>query len=484
MMLWWKYQQLRSSNVKTRLAIIAELAAAKDKDSIGPLLFALKDQNKEIRSAAALALGQFRDKQVVEALVKLLEDQAPLARATAAEALAQLEDQSAVPGLLNLLRDSDAMVRMRASRSLERLGWQPENESERTWHTVAKGNLSHVADLGSEGVQALADLMRSGGPDQQLAAVKSLAEIEDPGITELMLEALKLDHLLVQITALDYLGGLADPAHYNVVEAKLTDRHPNIRSVAISAAVKCGGKRAVPKLLGMLRDVSWEVRREVIKALGKIGDETTLEGLSKALQDSDHDVRETAAFALGKMRNPRAILPLVLALLDPESFVRDAASTSLEELDPNWQTTEAARSALPQVKAALKHREYWISYSAGRLLEKLTDEGQSSRPSVQPPVGSPSLTPAHPGMFAGNRTKSPSQTSAPGHTGGRMKLPEMVFDILTKLLADQDRDLRLAAIEAFGRSGDKRASAFLGKAIQDEDDFVRQSAERALLAIN
>ncbi len=46
MMLWWKYQQLRSSNLKTRLATIAELAAAKDADSVGPLLFALKDADE------------------------------------------------------------------------------------------------------------------------------------------------------------------------------------------------------------------------------------------------------------------------------------------------------------------------------------------------------------------------------------------------------------------------------------------------------
>ena len=76
MMLWWKYQQLRSSNLNTRLATIAELAGSKDGDSVGPLLFALKDANKEIRSAAALALGQFQDKQVVGPLIKMLADPA------------------------------------------------------------------------------------------------------------------------------------------------------------------------------------------------------------------------------------------------------------------------------------------------------------------------------------------------------------------------------------------------------------------------
>jgi HEAT repeat protein len=57
MNLWWTYQQLRSSNLKTRLAVIAKLAEFKHSDSVEPLLFALKDKEPEIRSAAALALG-------------------------------------------------------------------------------------------------------------------------------------------------------------------------------------------------------------------------------------------------------------------------------------------------------------------------------------------------------------------------------------------------------------------------------------------
>ena len=148
MMLWWKYQQLRSSSLNTRLATIAELAASKDTDSVGRLLFALKDQDKEVRSAAALALAQLQDKKAVAPLVQMLRDPTPLARGTAAEALAQLQDPGAIPPLINLLRDTDPTVRGRASRSLERLGWQPETDAERTLHIVATGNLNRVAETG------------------------------------------------------------------------------------------------------------------------------------------------------------------------------------------------------------------------------------------------------------------------------------------------------------------------------------------------
>jgi HEAT repeat protein len=460
MLLWWKYQQLRSSNMKTRLATIAELAAAKTADSIGPLLFALKDTKKEIRSAAALALGQFQDKQVVGPLIKMLEDSTPLGRATAAEALGQLKDPEAIPALVNLLRDADATVRTRASHSLEKLGWQPETDAERTWHIVATGNLNRVADLGSDGVEVLAEMMRNGPPEKQLSAVKALGDIEDPRVPKLMLEALKKSMVLVRLAALDYVQHHADPSTYEMVERLLKDKEPNIRAAAVGAAVSCGGNRAVPVLVGMLRDASWEVRREVIKALGRIGDVTVIDNLSKALQDRDHDVRESAVVALGKLGDVRAIRPLVLALLDVESFVRDAAQNSLNKIDPHWQKTEAARSALPQIQAARKHREYWISHSAARLLEQIPDDGTG----------------------AGGETRLDAEFISPAETPAT--LPAAAFDILAELLGDRDRDLRLAAVETFNRLRDKRATAILANAVNDADALVRQSAEQALMELS
>ncbi len=462
MMLWWKYQQLRSTNLKTRLATIAELAADKSADSVGPLLFALKDQNKEIRSAAALALGLFQDKQVVGPLIQMLADPTPLGRATAAEALGQLKDSEAIAPLIGLLRDADATVRARASHSLERLGWQPENDAERTWQIVATGNMNRVAELGSDGVEVLAEMMRNGPPEKQLTAVKALADMEDPRISKLMLEALKKDNVLIRISALDYLADEADPSSYEAAERLLKDKEPNIRAAAVGVAVNCGGNRGVPMLVGMLRDASWEVRREVIKALGRIGDTTVIEALSKALQDRDHDVRESTAKALGKLGDARAILPLVLALLDVESFVRDAAQNSLNEIDPHWQKTGAARSALPQILAARKHREYWISHSAARLLELIQSDG----------TGAGLEDPAAPAA----EVVSPAEIPA--------DLPAAAFDILNELLGDRDRDLRLAAAEAFNRLHEKRATPFLAAAVQDADVFVRQAAERALIALS
>jgi HEAT repeat protein len=472
MNLWWTYQQLRSSNMKTRLAVIAKLVEFKHPDCVEPLIFALKDKEPEVRGAATLALGQFSDKRVTELLIKQLSDPAPLARSTAAEVLGQLNDPSLTRWLVSLLRDPDPTVQSRAVRGLKRLGWVPQTETEQKWHFLATGNLNRVAELGPEGIAPLVDLMRNGTPDQQLSAVKALGDVDDPRILKLALEALRKPNIMVRLAALEILKRIADPSAYDPVERLLADKDVNMRVAAVAAVTTCGGIRALPRVMRMLKDTSWEVRREAVKALGRLGDAKAVEGLCRALRDHDHDVREAAAIVLGRIADPQAIRPLALTLLDDESFVRNAAYNALMDIDPSWEKTPEAQSALPQIKTALKYRGYWINQSVARLLEQETPE--TSETPEAPGAEDVAVTPA-PTSFA----EDPTPAVQP-QTG----LPPAAFAILAELLGDRDRDLRLAAAEAFGQARDRSAVSILAAAMQDKDPFVSGAVERALTSIN
>jgi HEAT repeat protein len=148
--------------------------------------------------------------------------------------------------------------------------------------------------------------------------------------------------------------------------------------------------------------------------------------------------------------------------MDSESFVRNAAHNSLNEIDPHWEKTDAAQSALPEIKAAQKNREYWISHSATRLLEQIPEKVTIAAAEPPAPLSLEIILPA----------ENPANA------------PPAVFAILAELLRDRDRDLRLAAAEAFGHLCEKRAAAILAVAITDDDVFVRQAAERALVTSN
>ncbi len=108
----------------------------------------------------------------------------------------------------------------------------------------------------------------------------------------------------------------------------------------------------------------------------------------------------------------------------------------------HWEKNRR-RAGVPyrKIKAAVKHREYWISHSAVRLLERIQGKPAGDK------TGAPVATPTE--------KISPAETP--------VNLPAAGFDILADLLGDRDRDLRLAAAETFSRLREKRAAAVLAK---------------------
>ena len=456
-MLWWTYQQLRVSSAKNRLAVVQKLADSGDPDSVGPLIFALKDKDAAVRCAAAKALMRCHDRRAVEPLVQMLRDTVPLARAAAAETLGHLGDPVAVNHLVGFLRDGDPIVRTIAARSLDRLGWKPGTDSHRVLQILAMGNLHQLVALGPEGVSPLLELVRNGTPNKQFSAVKALGEITDPRVRPAMLEALRKPSPAVRIAALGTLERLADQTTFTEVEKLLRDQNAAVRGAAVEAATRCGGTRAVPSLLKCLKDASWEVRQAAANSLGTLGERSAVEGLCKLLNDPDRDVRESAINALGHIGDKRAIVPLVPALLDHESSVRNVATATLRKLDWRWEQNEDIRQVVPTITKALKHPDYWVRYSAGKLLELLK---------IDP-----------------NQLPEEAPAPAPEKTAAEV-LPHPAVAVLADMLFDRDRDFRLAAAEALGQLREKSAGSLLTAALRDADFAVRSAAETALAALN
>ena len=143
---------------------------------------------------------------------------------------------------------------------------------------------------------------------------------------------------------------------------------------------------------------------------------------------------------------------LVATLADAQTSVRNAAAGALRKLDPEWQISEAARRAIPVLKAALGNKEYWVRQAAADALSRINDVKQSE-PSLQ--------AFADPASFKRN----------------------VAVDALLQALGDWDRDLRQAAAEALGRINDKRAIPPLVRCLEDADEWVKRSAVQALKAL-
>ena len=439
------------------MTVVEKLAAADDDKAVGPLIFALKDKESGVRCLAAKALKRFADRRAVEPLILMLRDPVPLARTAAAETLGFLGDPLAVNSLVGLLRDGDPVVRAIAARGLHRLGWRPGTDSQRVLQILAMGSLHQLVSLGPEGVAPLLETLRNGPPNKQFSAVKALGEINDPRVPRAMLEALRKSTPSVRIAALGTLERLGDPASYLEIERVLTDNNASVRGAAVEAATRCGGVRAVPALLKCLGDTSWEVRQAAAVALGGLGEHSAVPGLCELVQDPDRDVRESVIFALGQICDRRALGPLVTALVDPETSVRNQAAGALRKLDRRWEQSAAVQTALPKIKTALNNPDYWVRYSATRLLEQLHIDISSL-------IDESATT-----------LKLPAPKEAPPHPA---------YPVLSDLLFDRDRDLRLASAAALGRLREKNALSLLAAAARDSDVSVRHAVQAALAAMN
>lgn len=430
-----------------------ELSQQYDSEVVEPLIFALKDKSPDVRTAAARALLRYNTTQAVEPLMVILRDTSPLARAAAAETLGRLGDLRAVPHLVGLLRDADLIVRGIAVRSLNRLGWKPENAPDRVLQILATGELHQLVAMGPEGVGHLLEALRNGTLNKQLTAARALTRVNDPRVKPAMLAALKKNLPELRAVALGVLEKNADSETFDQIRPLLQDQDASVRVAAVEAASVCGGKRVVPLMLKRLVDPSWEVRQAAAKSLGRWRDVSAVDGLCQIIQDPDHDVREAVVTALGELGDARAIQYLVLSLLDHESVVRTAALATLNRINQNWMESGAAHQAIPKIKAALCHDDYWVSNAAVKLLQQFNVDVaslQSQEAEVKLEMKS-GLSPA--------------------------------YAVFAELLFDRDRDLRLAAAVSLGRLGEKSAATILSTASRDADFTVRQAALSALTVL-
>ena len=338
-------------------------------------------------------------------------------------------------------------------RSLIRLGWKPDNASDRVLQILATGQLHQLVAMGPEGVGHLLDALRNGTLNKQLAAAKALTRVNDPRVKPAMLATLKKNIPELRVVALGVLEKLADSETFDQIRPLLQDQHASVRLAAVEAASVCGAKRVVPLMLKRLKDTSWEVRQAAAKSLGRWKDMSSVDGLCQVVQDPDRDVREAAIVALQELADARAIQYLVLALLDQESVVRTAALATLYRINRNWMESGAAHLAIPKIKAALYHDDYWISNAASKLLQQFNVDVES--------------------IYTQGPDAKPTMKSG----------PSPAYALFAELLFDRDRDLRMAAAVSLGRLGEKSAATILTTASRDADFAVRRAAVSSLAAL-
>lgn len=332
---------LKSPDPRMRCKGVENLSGSSHPSDTELIFASLQDENPEVRCAAVRALAKANKPGTQEALVGALSDTSFRVREAAARALGGLGTSDSAEALARCLRDSDAAVRIAAAGTLRTIGWKPATQEDLAWFEIAIGN-TPAAVSGSKG-PGDAEPGHDTAFHRRLAA-EALREKNDPVRINALLAAVRGKDLLARVSAVHDLGQIDDPRITQELLELFRDPEPEVRLVA--AQVLAERDDSPPAhFVGLLQDNSYEVRLAAVQFLGRIRHRQIVELLVPLLSDQEVLVRQATARALGAIGQASAIEPLVGSLADKDEHMCRIVEQALEQIDPEWMRSEGARKA-------------------------------------------------------------------------------------------------------------------------------------------
>ena len=451
-MLWWNLIKLKSKDPKIRRLAIDQLAQSEYNDVIEHLKMLSNDSDIDVRCKVLETLAKYQEPKSTPIFLSLIRDSSDKVRELAIAALASHEPRQHLTHLISALKDTAANVRWRAAKVLDDLGWIPGTEAEKAAKLVALGDYDKAVECGNAALEPLlAELNKDNVYYKRQAAVGAISRLSDPRVPKALLGALNDPDAGVRSSAIEALAHLGDTRAVEPLIKALKTSDTNVRVRAIDALGKMDDARAIDPICQFLKDSSWEVRNTAVNALGNLKAASMIQPITVLLKDSDNEVKESAIKALLKMGDLRVIEFLVPVLADPHDNVRKLASKALLKLNPEWQMSDNARKAIPELKNATKHNDHKVRKAAAAALAEMGEE-----------------MPVDQALVGLIEQKAKRQTAQ---------------DVLVALLNDSDVIIRIAAVEAIGRLTDKRLGKSLEPMLKDPMEFIGRAAACSLTAI-
>jgi HEAT repeat protein len=232
----------------------------------------------------------------------------------------------AFPSLVARLRDPSVRARLGAARALAGAGWSPASPREAFAFHAASRDWQAIAAMGQEALPFLTECLGDPHPGVREAAARTIGRCDATTAARILCELLARDpEEEVRSAAAEGLGLLADPAAVPALRAALEDPSHVVRLAAATALAGLGwappdedalgallvatmqwtalerlGAAAVPRLIRVLADGSYGVRRGATGTLLAIGS-IARPALERARDDPDPGVRDGVAVLLSRM---------------------------------------------------------------------------------------------------------------------------------------------------------------------------------------
>jgi HEAT repeat protein len=359
-------------------------------------------------------------------------------------------------------------------RMQQRVTLGPLREGDRT-----VGVMATVEDVTAriDRERELAAALRADDWKLRREAVEDLTRIASPDMLVSLISALRTEHrdFNVLSSALQLLGA-TDMDVTGPIVALLQEPDADLR---IQAALALGERHtpaAIEALIGALADPDVNVRFHAIEALGRMRAGEAVDALADVAEGDDFFLVFPAIDALARMHDAR-VAPRLIPLLQRRDVVEPVAE-ALGELGgadvvrPLVDVLNAAGPAAPLARALTRlHERYEQQYGGGALV---ATEFQSA---IRP-AGSQRILDALGTATGADLTvlvtvlgwlRGPAVERALARLLGEASVRPAVIeaivrqeagvvDLLIEQLRAEDGDVRLAAIVALGRLGNRRAT--------------------------
>lgn len=486
-------QYLKDEDFSTQYNAIRLLGILKAKEAVPYLIEFLKHTQKYPDSCrlAIGALGNIGDRTATPHLIEILKDKTlPYIPSEIYEALVKLEGKEVVNYLPDILKSKgsyqyvDAILsKVAPQQSLDILMGFINNEDREIRYNVIN---SLIRENAKEAIPKLILAFKDSSPEVRSSVIYVLDIFAKDTILPVLILALKDQDIKVRTAALSVIiqRGYKETFPYLLESAK--DENPEIRSLAISALKYLKIKEAVPYLLealkdkdpsvrsaalenldvvahkeviakisNFLKDDDLNVRKSAINALGDFANKETIPDLINVLNDKEPEIQTAAAYSLGKLKSKEAVTHLIAKLTDKNDSVRNAVIRALGEIQD--------KTAIPQLLIAFMDKNHEIHNSAITALAKITI-----------PDTKPIFLPA----FIATIEENPYSVFI------LQDLIEIgnqdIINILTKAFTNDSEHVRNIVINCIGGLKIKEGLPLLLTALKDKSPSIRMSAVRAL----
>jgi HEAT repeat protein len=448
-------------NIGLRNSAVEALAAI-GADAIGPILDVLLDLSSDGKKLAIEALAGITDERSAAALEALLESEDVNVACAAAEALAQVAKRSeelradAVTALVRNLERADTYFRVALLEGLKLL------EAELPWSvyaqvagdpmlrryavsaaarvddreavdllvaTVAKGTRA----VAREAVVVLGEKVHRASDAPGLVAYVQKAFDRIAGLsTPLLAFARAQDDLAVRAGAITLLGLVRDPATIPAIIGALSEEGLAERA---ERALKLVGGDALGPIMALARSREPSARLSAISMMPSFVHAATddvRQTLHGALRDESNEVKAAALRVLGTTGDADDMERIMPMLADADPRVAAAAAAALEPLARRY--AERAAELVTSVDA-----EAPLAAAACVVFAALAEEG--------------SFSPARLRFLERAIASTDPRVRRHAVEALAVNPTDEVVDVLQLGLADEERDVQLAAMRALGRAG-------------------------------